>query len=59
MAALIRFRGTRNIVTYEVVEVLAKNYDEARELIEDNDESVHILSEREADYEIIGHLIEI
>lgn len=53
------FRGTRTIVIYENVEVFAEHYDEAREKIEDDDEDVRVIGEREGDYELSGHLIEI
>ena len=53
------FKGTRQIVIYEDVEVFAATYDEARELIEDDSEEVHIVSERDSDYEITGRLIEV
>lgn len=46
------FRGTRMITIYEDVEVFASSYDEARELIEDDDETVVITGERDNDYEI-------
>lgn len=53
------FRGTRTYTVREDVEVFADTYDEARELIEDDDESVTILAERDGDYELSGHLDEI
>lgn len=52
------FRGTRTIKTYEYVEVFTDNYDEAIEMIE-NDSEVKVIDERDGDYEISGHLIEI
>jgi len=52
------FRGTRQIVTYEDVEVLADTYDKAREMIEDDYEEVTIIGERESDYEV-SYLVEI
>lgn len=53
------FRGTRQVVIYEEVEVFADSYDKAREMIEDDDETVKVISERESDYEISGHLVEV
>lgn len=53
------FRGTRTIVLYEEVEVFAASYDEAIELIEDDSEEVRVIGDREGDYEISGHLVEI
>lgn len=46
------FRGTRQIVTYEDVEVFADTFDEAREAFEDDDEDVSVISERDGDYEV-------
>lgn len=53
------FRGVRQITIYEDVEVFASSYDEAREMIENNDEAVRVFSERDSDYELSGHLDEV
>lgn len=53
------FRATRTITSYEEVEVFASHYAEARELIEDDDISVNIISGREGDYEISGSIEEV
>lgn len=53
------FHGTRKFTVYEDVEVLADNEHEAREMIEDDHDNVKVIEEREDDYEIMGHLIEV
>lgn len=52
------FRATRTLKIIEEVEVIAKNYDEARQMIED-DEDVVVRSESETDYEIDGIIDEV
>lgn len=59
MEALRLYRGTRQIVHYEEVEVFARHYDEARELIEADDASVKVIAENDGDLELYGQLIEI
>ena len=53
------FRGTRQITIYEDVEVFAETYDEAKEMIEDDDDDVKVLGERDGGYELSGHLEEV
>lgn len=53
------FRGVRKLVTHEDVDVLAETYDEAMNLIVDDDDEVKVTGERYSDWELDGHLMEI
>lgn len=52
------FRGTRIITIYEEVEIFAKTYSLAKEMIEDDDEDIKMISERSSGYECVN-LIEV
>jgi len=53
------FRATRKQTITEVVEVIADTIDEAREMFEEEDDEVKILSEVYGDLEISGPIDEI
>jgi len=53
------FRATRKQTIIEVVEVIADTIDEAREMFEEEDDEVKILSEVYGDLEISGPIDEI
>lgn len=59
MESLRLFRGVRKYTVTEEVEVFAHHSDEARELIEDDNEDVKVLNEFNDSYEIYGQLTEI
>jgi hypothetical protein len=53
------YRGVRQMIVYEDVDVFADSYSEASELIENDDEEVKVTGERYIDWEVVGHLVEI
>ena len=58
METLRLFRATRQITVYEDVEVFANTSDEARDMFEDDDGNITLLSERDNGYEVT-ELIEV